>query len=113
MQVYIDDVLQYHTSGTSLDATLQMSSGQHHIVVQSWDNTGGIHKRSIHVTVQSEAVVVTAPTPNAVVSSPVKIIATSGGAAKVYATQIYVDDILQYHVSSNAVNASLSMSSGV
>src|SRR5581483_5485500 len=112
MQLYVDDKLQYQVSGSSVDTSLTMSNGQHHIVAQSWDTAGGIHKRSIYVTVQAEAVVVSTPAPNAVVSSPVLIAATSGGVSTVYSTQIYVDNVLKYQVSSNSVNTSLFMTSG-
>jgi phosphatidylinositol-3-phosphatase len=37
MQVYVDDVLKYRTSGSKLDTSLPISSGKHRIVVQSWD----------------------------------------------------------------------------
>jgi len=112
MQLYVDNNLQYQANSSSVNTSLPMSSGTHYVVAQSWDTAGGIHKRVIYVTVQSESVVVTSPAPNAVVASPVQIAAVSGGASTVYSTQIYVDNALKYQVSSNSVNTSLSMTNG-
>jgi len=112
MQIYVDNALAYHVSGNQVNTTVPMSSGSHYVVVQSWDSAGGIHKSGIDVTVQSEAVVVTTPQPNAVVASPVKIAATGGGHSTVYTMQIYVDNTLEYQVNGASVNTSLSMSPG-
>lgn len=112
IQVYVDDKLQYTTKTSTLNTTLTMSNGSHHIVVQSWDNAGGIHKRGEYVTVQNQSVVVTAPAPNAVVYSPVTITATGGGKAVVNTMQIYVDDKLQYTASGASVNTGVTMSAG-
>src|SRR5581483_6406135 len=112
MQLYLDNKLAYQGNGSSVDTSLSMSRGQHYLVAQSWDAAGGIHKRGIYVTVQSESVVVTTPAPNAVVASPVPIAATSGGASTVYSTQVYVDNVLKYQVSSSSLNTSLPMTNG-
>ncbi len=112
MQIYVDNVLAYQVSADQVNTTIPMSSGSHNVVVQSWDAQGGIHKSAIDITVQSEAVMVAAPTPNAVVSSPVKIAATGGGHSTVHAMQIYVDNALQYAVNGASLNTSVSMSAG-
>jgi hypothetical protein len=112
MQIYVDNALAYQVSGNKVNAAVPMISGSHYVVAQSWDAKGGIHKSAINVTVQSESVVVTAPAPNAVVSSPVKIAATGGGKRAVYAMQIYVDNALQYQANGPSVNTSLAMSAG-
>jgi hypothetical protein len=112
MQIYVDNALAYQVSGNQVNAAVPMSSGAHNVVVQSWDAKGGIHKSGINVTVQSEAVAVSTPTPNAVVSSPVKIAATGGGKSAVYTMQIYVDNALQYQANGASVNTSLAMSAG-
>jgi len=112
MQIYVDNALAYQVSGNQVNTTIPMSSGSHNVVVQSWDTQGGIHKSGIDVTAQSGAVVVTTPTPNAVLSSPVEIAATGGGQSRVYAMQIYVDNTLQYQVNSASVNTTVSMSPG-
>jgi phosphatidylinositol-3-phosphatase len=112
VQVYVDSVLEYKADGNQVNTALPMSTGQHTIVVQSWDTNGGIHKASVNVTVQSEAVVVTSPAANALVSSPVAIVATGEGQSSVYAMQVYVDNALQYQTYSSSVNTSVTMSAG-
>lgn len=112
MQIYVDGVLQYHNSGNQVNTSLPMTTGQHKITVQSWDTAGGIHKTSVNVTVQNEAVVVTSPLPNAIVSSPVSIVANGGGQHSVDEMQVYVDNVLQYERSGSNINTSLSMTSG-
>jgi len=112
MQIYVDGVLEYHANGNQVNTSLAMSSGPHTIVVQSWDTEGGIHKRSVNVTVQPEAVVVTSPAANAVVASPVAVAASGGGHASVYAMQIYVDNVLQYQKYAASINTGVAMSPG-
>lgn len=112
MQIYVDNALAYQVSGSTVNAAVPMARGSHNVVAQSWDAQGGIHKSGIDVNVQSGAVVVTAPAPNAVVSSPVKIAAVGGGLNAVYTMQIYVDNTLQYQANGASVNTSLPMSAG-
>src|SRR3954470_5991205 len=69
MQVYIDNALKYQVAGSAVNASLPMSTGKHFVVVQSWDSAGGIHKQAINLNVQSQAVVVINPAPDAIVSS--------------------------------------------
>src|SRR5437764_3571910 len=109
MQVYIDDALNYHTSGSKVDASLPITSGKHHIVVQSWDTAGGIHKSGVDVNVQSEAVIVTSPVTKSVVSSPVLIQASAGGQSPVRSMLVYADGSLRYQNSGDSVNTSLSL----
>jgi phosphatidylinositol-3-phosphatase len=112
MQIYVDNVLHHQNSGDQVNTSLPMSSGQHKITVQSWDTAGGIHKTSININVQNEAVIVTSPLPNAVVSSPVPIVANGSGEHTVYAMQVYVDNVLQYEKDAASINASIAMASG-
>jgi phosphatidylinositol-3-phosphatase len=112
MQIYVDSQPVYQTSGATESASLPMSAGKHSVVAQSWDVAGGIHKRQVNVTVQSEAVVVSAPAPNAVVASPVLFTATAGGASTVNAMQIYVDNVSIYQCSGAALNTSVKLNPG-
>lgn len=112
MQIYVDSSLAYTIPGGSLNTSLPLSTGKHSVVAQSWDTAGGIHKRTVTVTAQSEAVVVTSPAPGAVVSSPVNILVTAGGTAAVNAIQIYVDNVNVYQTTKAAVNTNVPMSAG-
>ena len=112
MQVYVDSSLAYAIPGGSLNTSLPLSTGKHSVVAQSWDTAGGIHKRTVTVTAQSEAVVVTSPAPGAVVSSPVNVLAMAGGSASVNAMQVYVDNMSVYQTSKATLNTSVPMSAG-
>jgi phosphatidylinositol-3-phosphatase len=112
MQLYVDNVLKYQVAGSSVDATLSMPAGQHLVVAQSWDAAGGIHKRGMLVNVQSQAVVVTNPAPQAVVGSQVQVGAIAGGQSKVSKMQLYVDGNSQFQSSGNTLNTSISLSAG-
>lgn len=112
MQIYVDNVVRYQTSGGSLDTFVPITSGQHFIVVQSWDKAGGIHKRSLAVSVQSQAIVVKTPAPNAVSASPLAVQATGTGSSSTQKMQVYADGTLKYQVSGGAVNTSLSLPLG-
>src|SRR5215469_203200 len=45
------NVLAYKVNGSSLNTTLNMSAGQHSVVVQDWDNCGSSSKAAIAVNV--------------------------------------------------------------
>src|SRR5204863_256276 len=125
MQIYVDDVLKYHVAGSKLDTSLALSSGRHHVVVQSWDTAGGIHrtgvnaalpmplgphymvvqawdtaggiyKKGISINVLPVVVTVSSPAPNSTVASPVHVHASVPSASTVFTIQVYVDDGLQY-----------------
>jgi len=112
MQIYVDGTLKYQVSGSAVNTTLPISTGQHSIVVQSLDASGGIHKRAISVNVQSQAVVVTNPAPQSLVSTSLQVGATAGGQNPVTKMQLYVDGNSKYQASGNTLNASVSLSSG-
>jgi phosphatidylinositol-3-phosphatase len=112
MQLYVDNALRYQVAGNSVDTTLSMPAGQHLVVAQSWDAAGGIHKRGINVNVQSQAVVVTNPAPQAVVGSQVQVGAIAGGQNKVSKMQLYVDGNSQFQSTGNTLNTSVSLSAG-
>ncbi|MGH9514774.1 MAG: alkaline phosphatase family protein [Terriglobales bacterium] len=112
MQLYVDNVLKYQVAGNSIDTAVPITSGQHLLVAQSWDNAAGIHKRGINVNVQSQAVVVTNPAPNAVVGAQVPVGAIASGKNKISKMQLYVDGNSQFQSSGNTLNTSVSLSTG-
>jgi phosphatidylinositol-3-phosphatase len=113
VQIYVDNVLKYHVSASSVNTQLAMTTGWHHVVVQSWDTAGEIHKRAIYVNVQPEAVVVTNPAPSAVVPPTVGISATGGGQTAVSKMQLYIDGFSKYQTSGSTLNTSVSLTSGI
>src|SRR5258708_10256975 len=112
MQVYVDASLAYQILGSTLQTSFPLLAGKHSIVAQSWDVTGGIHKRQVNVTAQSEAVVVTSPAPNAVVASPTTFSATAGGASTVTGMQVYVDNISVYQTSGATISTTIKINPG-
>jgi len=48
-QVYLDGILKYQTSASSVNTWLSISRGSHQIVVQSWDSSGATFKAIINV----------------------------------------------------------------
>lgn len=116
MGIYVDNVRQYVTSGSSLNTSLPISSGAHYVTVQEWDNCSGSTKasRTINVTGQS-GVFVTSPTNNSNVSSSVNYAATATAGScpqGVAAMGVYVDNAREYTVSGSKLNTQLSMSTG-
>ena len=112
MRIYLDQVLKRQVSGNSLNTQLPIEAGEHYLMVESLDGNGGIHKRGIFVTVQSEAVVVTNPAPSAVVPTSVAVSAVAGGQNSVIKMQLYADGILNYLTSGNTLNTSLPLTTG-
>lgn len=112
MQVYVDHVLRYRTSTGSLNTKLSMSLGNHHVTVQSWDATGGVHKRSVEVNVQSQAVMVTDPAPDAVVGSSVPVSAIGSGSKSITKMQLYVDGNAHFQSSGDTLNTRISLPAG-
>jgi len=112
MQVYVDNSLRYQVNGNSVNTKLPMALGSHSVVVQSWDNTGGIHKRGFSVKVQPEAVIVHNPAPTAVVPLTVPIAATAGGQKAISHMRLYVDGNSVFVHSGNAFSTSVPLRGG-
>src|SRR5437763_541474 len=52
MLIYVDDVVKYQLQNqSSIDASLKLDNGSHHIVVQAWDNTGAVFKNDVYINV--------------------------------------------------------------
>ena len=112
MQIYVDNILKYQVSGNSVNTSLGMALGSHSVVVQSWDNAGGIHQRGFTVKVQPQAVVVNNPAPSAVVPPTVPISATAGGQKAINHMQLYVDGSSVYIHSGSSLSMSVPLRSG-
>jgi hypothetical protein len=56
MGIYRDNnLLAFSSKGNTLDTSLTLAAGQHHTVVQEWDNCGGSAKAAVNVTVSGAA----------------------------------------------------------
>jgi hypothetical protein len=112
MQIYIDDKLKYHANVASLNALVPISAGKHHLVVQSWDTAGEIHKSGFYITAQQAAVQISSPNANAVVGSPVAVKATGTAGSGIRSMHAYVDGSQQFQVSGSLLNTTLAMAAG-
>jgi hypothetical protein len=51
MQVYVDNSLQYSTSGNTVNTAIAISSGQHYLLVKAWDTGGGTWTSGVNIVV--------------------------------------------------------------
>lgn len=59
VRIYVDNNSVYLTSASSLNTSLSLATGGHSVVVQAWDNLGGIYKSALSINVSSSST----PTP--------------------------------------------------
>jgi hypothetical protein len=52
MRIYVDNVSKYTVNTSSIRTSLAISKGTHHLVMQAWDATGAVFKKSETITVQ-------------------------------------------------------------
>ena len=109
-------VLAYVANGSSLNTTLNLSSGTYNTTVEEWDYCGGAATKAITVTVSSSSGVhLTAPSNNATVSSPVNFSATATTSCSkgVASMGIYTaPNQLAYVVNGATLNTNLTLSAG-
>jgi phospholipase C len=122
MGIYVDNKLTYIAHDTAqLNTQLSLPTGAQHTVVEEWDNCGGATYTTVNITVSNPTVtptgvVVSSPTANSTVSSPVHYVAsasTSTCAAGVASMGIYVDNKLTYVAhGASQLNTELSLNTG-
>jgi hypothetical protein len=52
-RIYVDGNSVYYKSGSSIDTSISVGSGEHNVVVQSWDKYGNVEKYPLNVTAKS------------------------------------------------------------
>jgi hypothetical protein len=115
MGVYIDNELVYTVDGTSLNTSLALTDGQHHAVIQEWDNCGGATNIAVPITVENKTGVwVTSPANNSTVSWLANYVATATTSCPqgVAAMGIYVNNRLEYMVSGAKLNTQMNLGPG-
>jgi hypothetical protein len=113
--VYVDNSLIYHVNGTSLNTSLNLSSGTHRVAVQEWDFCGGATNTPINLTVSNQAgVSVTSPTNGSTVGSPATYAATATTSCSkgVAAMGVYVNGQLAYVTQGATLNTQVPLSGG-
>jgi len=53
MAIYVDNTLAYKQNVSQINTNINMSAGNHYVVVQAWDNSGRIPKASVNIAVSS------------------------------------------------------------
>ena len=121
MGVYVDNVLAYSTSGSSVQTPVALANGQHQAVVQAWDNCGGAFNTPVLITVgtgstaTTTAINVSSPVNNSTVTSPVTFSANATTATcgkGIAAMGIYVDSTLSYTTNGSSIQTPLALSGG-
>ena len=115
MGIYIDNGLSYQGNGSSIDTTLNLSSGSHKVVVQEWDYCGSATSTALGLTVSaSTGVSVTSPASGSTVSAPTAYVASATTACSkgVASMGVYVDGSLKVVTSGPSMNTQVSLSSG-
>jgi hypothetical protein len=118
MGIYVDDKLTYVVDAATMNTTLTLSPGTYSTVVEEWDKCGGASYTPVNITVSSgtlTGVVVTTPTPNSAVTSPVTYQATASTSTcskGVASMGIYVDNNLLYVADAAKLNTQITMAAG-
>lgn len=76
MQIYVDNVLQYKVSGSTLNTSLPLASGGRYIVVKAWKSDGTSMTSSRKVTVSTATTSVTDPGSTLTAPSTAKVISS-------------------------------------
>jgi acid phosphatase len=116
--IYVDSVNVYSAGAvTSINTNVNMSAGQHTVIVRAWDTSGAYGDQTLNITVNTSKPTVTdsTPTNNSTVSSPTKLkaSATPSNGQKICGWWVYVDSIGVYSAGSvNSINTDLNMALG-
>jgi hypothetical protein len=82
MAVYVDNTLAYKQNVQTLDTNINMSNGNHYVVVQYWENSGNVPaKASVNITVGT-----TSGQPTATFSANPTTISTGGSSTLTWST---------------------------
>ena len=118
MGIYVDNKLTYVVDAATMNTTLTLSPGTYSTVVEEWDKCGGASYTPVNITVSSgtlTGVVVTAPTPNSTVTSPVTYQATASTSTcskGVASMGVYVDNKLIYVTDAATLSTQITMAAG-
>jgi len=124
MQLYLDGLSKLTVNSNQLNATLPLTGGSHRITVVSTNVANVTNKSSVTVTVSmpplcdtsaapTPSVTICAPAANASVSSPLQVMAQGKDSLPIIRMQLYVDGVAKYTVSSDQLNTSIALASGL
>ena len=122
VRVYVDDNSLYLAYGDNIDANIEIGGGPHHLVVQSWDNTGNVSKQDMTINVAgfpstgalsgAAGVTVSSPTNGSSSGSPIHVVASAQAPAGIVATLIYLDDQNVFQTNASSVDTYINAGAG-
>lgn len=112
MQLYVDGNARFQSSGSTLNTSITLSSGNHTLMVEASDSLGNLTTNKFGVTAASPAVHILSPAPNTPFIAPMFVSATTVDAIPVTSIQIFLDSKPVYQVSGTGVQAWLPISTG-
>ena len=112
MQIYVDNKLAYQVNATSLNTYINLSPGNHYVVVKGWDSSGRNFSKGIHVAMEppcalnstNQTVTICTPGASTTLSSPVHLVAAANDTTPTQLMKVLVDGKTLKQVSSNALN---------
>lgn len=117
--VYIDSVKKYSVASPSVDTTLAVAAGSHHLTVQSYNGTWVKASETFSVagstctaSTVNRTVTICSPANAATVSSPVHFVAKTTDSSLVSSMVIYIDSVKVYSVGSGSLDTSLNVAAG-
>ena len=112
MGVYVDYVKTYVVSGASLNTTISIPPGHHHVVVEEWDRCGGATTAPMDIIVAGVAL--QSPTPGSTVTPPVAYTATAATTCPqgIAMMGIYANSALVYTVPGATLSTHLNLAAG-
>jgi hypothetical protein len=101
-QIFVDNKLAYQTPGSQVDTSLVIAPGNHRIVAKFWDSAGASSQAVSRIAVfaglpgrtcapSPQEMTICGPAAGAVVSSPLRILASVMSDTTVTAVQVFID----------------------
>lgn len=111
MELFVDGVEQDQVSGHTISTSLDVSEGQHQVVIKGITVKGEVDT-TFPANVVSPSITITSPAPGASLYSPIPLQATAQSPNGLAAMQIYVDNQLTYEATGWGFNLPLEIPSG-
>jgi acid phosphatase len=113
--IYVDSADVFSAGAVnSINASIDMSSGTHTVIVRAWDSTGAFGDQTLTLSVVAGVgVSIDTPAPGANVVSPVPIAASATSVHPITGWHIYVDNVDSFSAGQvNQISANLTMTAG-
>ncbi len=115
--IYVDAAATYNAgTGTTINANVPMSVGNHNVLVRAWDTSGAYGDQNLFLTVSAQpAVAVSTPLPGWNVISPmnVKALATPSAGRSITGWYVYLDGMPVYNTGAvTSINANVTAAGG-